>query len=269
MRDIKKYTWFILIISIFLLSSCEVLENNNYTINPLDSKIDFRIIESYPNYEKPSQPQIYLQLKTEKKYPCMNYEIITNYQIKNRIITLEIPGIEEPNICLTAFGPAAGSIKLGNLSGIYELKINNNNNFSDSYNLLINDSLIILDGKETADTKPLINFYWRHPKNSFAYTCNIFQADSSLCKKFIDTLKTVINITEFKFPDYAVVPYAALGPGNSYDINARYFYYESENEFDKIEEVMKVFKQNYFPNDEGVSLTVINWLNKKIESRLL
>ena len=56
-----------------------------------------------------------------------------------------------------------------------------------------------------------------------------------------------------------------------YDIdkNKAFVYYESEEEFDKIQEVMKSYKQTYFPNDDGVGLTIINWMNKKFHSSLL
>ena len=72
-----------------------------------------------------------------------------------------------PDVCLTVFGPANGRIKLGKLSGIFEIEIRNEN-FNDEYNLLITDLLIILDGNETSNTKSIISFLWRYPKNSFA-----------------------------------------------------------------------------------------------------
>jgi len=91
-------------------------------------------------------------------------------------------------------------------------------------------------------------------------------SDSSLCGIFIDTLKSVITLSEFNFSDFAKIPYPTSSQGHYYDANARYFYYESEEEFDKIQEVMKSYKQTYFPNDDGVGLTIMSWMNKKFHS---
>ena len=261
-------------IGLFLLlavTACELLEPSGKSIQPLDSKIDFAVVESYPNYDKPSKPLIYLMMKTEKSYPCMNYYIATDFQQRGNEITVDVLGIGLDNICLTAFGPAGASIELDNLKGAYKLSfVNRLNNFTDSYNLIINDSLIMVDGKESKNTKPLYNFYWRHPENSFAYICNMQTAeDSLLCERFIDTLKSVINLKEFTFPAIGVNPYFPLTENTGNNVSAKYFYYENETDFDKIGDVMKAFFQKNVPPDSGFGISVINWLNKKIESRLL
>lgn len=265
-----KYSLKILfvIITAITFSSCDILDSDGSSISPLDSKINFKVIESYDNYETVSSPEIFVELISEKIYGCSNYGIVTNYKIGDKTIDINILGIDKPGVCLTALGPATGRIKLGELSGIYEIKIRGDG-FADNYNLLISDSLIILDGKETPNTNPLIHFLYRYPKNSFAYLCGTTLSDTSICEGFIDTLGSVINITEFNFSDIAEIPYPSSSQGHYYDANAKYFYYESEEEFDKIKEVMKSYKQTYFPNDNGVGLTIINWMNKKIHSWLL
>ncbi len=261
-------------IGLFLLlavTACELLEPSGKSIQPLDSKIDFAVVESYPNYYKPSKPLIYLMMKTEKSYPCMNYYIATDFQRRGNEITVNVFGIGLDNVCATAFGPAGISIELGNLKGAYKLSfVNRTNNFEDSYNLIINDSLIIVDGKESENTKPLYDFYWRHPENSFACICNMQTPEaSSLCEKFIDTLKSVINLKEFTFPAIGANPYFPLTENTGNNVSAKYFYYDSETDFDKIGDVMKAFFQNNVPPDSGFEISVINWLNKKIESWLL
>ncbi len=258
---------FIIIIALTLITvtACEILEPSNKKLLPIDSKIDFRVIETYPNYYEPSNPEITLEMRTEKIYGCLNHYIVSNLKKNGNEINVELVGIGVDNICFTALGPANGSVNLGSISGSYKLNIfSADHSFSDTYNLIVNDSSIIIKGKESVNTKPLINFYWRHPENSFAYKCIITDADSSLCDKFIDTLKTVITLSEFKFPDTGKNPYElVLGKKN-----LRCFYYKDEKDFDKITEVMKSFKQKYFPGGE-VSLIIINWLNKSIQSSLL
>jgi len=86
----------------------------------------------------------------------------------------------------------------------------------------------------------------------------------------LDTLKSVIDITEFKFSDIAENPYPPAGNGNQYNAEPRFFYYESEEDFAKIENVMLGFKQDYFPEGgSGIGLQIVNWMNKRIRSWLL
>jgi len=259
----------LLVLLIFLtFSSCDILDSDSSTLSPLDTKIDFKVIESYDNYETVSTPKIFIYLVSEKIYGCSNYSIVTNFNIYDKTIEVNILGIDKPNICLTSLGPAGGRINLGEISGISEIKFIGPG-FEDKYNLLISDSLIILDGKETSNTKPLINFAYRYPKNSFEYLCGTTLADTSLCQHFIDTLKSVIDLTEFHFTDIAEIPYSKSSQGYYYNANSRFFFYKNESDFNKIENVMKSFKESYFPTDNGVGLSIINWMNKKFYSWLL
>ncbi len=191
MKNIFKY---ILTFTITFFSSCDILDSDGSLISPLDSKVNFKVIESFDNYESVSIPQIFIELQTEKIYGCYNYRIKTDYKVNDRSIEVDIIGIDKSRSCATALGPAKDRIKLGQLTGVYGIKMSYNN-FDDKYNLLISDSLIILDGRETSNTKPLIHFVYRYPKNSFAYLCGTNLSDSSVCSNFIDTLKSVINLT--------------------------------------------------------------------------
>lgn len=263
--NLTKYI--LLIISALSLSGCGILDDDGSSLSPLDSRIIFKVIESYDTYDAVSAPQMFVELQTEKIYGCFNFGIKAISKIEQKSIVIDILGIYKPGVCLTALGPATGRVKLGHLNGIYEIKFSYRN-FSDKYNLLISDSLIILDGKETQNTKPSINFAYRYPKNSFAYYCGTSLQNSFVCQDFIDTLSSVINITEFQFSPIAEIPYPNFNYGYSYDAPVRFFYYESEAEFDKIEEVMRNFKQDHF-SEGGVTISIISWMNKKVRSWLL
>lgn len=80
---------------------------------------------------------------------------------------------------------------------------------------------------------------------------------------------SVIDIPEFYFSDIAEIPYTLSSQGHYYDAKARYFYYKTEEEFDKIQEVMKSYKHTHFPDDNGIGLSVVNWMDKKFYSWLL
>lgn len=257
-----------IIISFIFLTSCDILDSNSRKITPLDSRINFKVVQSFDNYESVSTPQIFIEMQTEKIYGCVNYNIITDHKVKNKSIIIDITGIDKSGICLTALGPATERIKLGAISGIFELEINNNN-FSNKYNLLISDSLIVVDGNETPNTKPLIKYLWSYPKNSFVFLCGTTLSHTSLCDKFIDTLKSVIELQEFSFSEFAEIPYPKSSQGSHYNADARYFYYKSEEDFDKITDVMRSFKKSYFFDEGGDGLWIISWINKNIRSWLL
>lgn len=260
-----RYRNIILIVSIVFTVSCDVIDNDFDSVTPLDSKVEFKVVESYDYYETIAPPQIFIEMITEKIYPCSNYGITTDHTIGNKSIDIEIIGIYKPGVCLTALGPARASIKLGEISGVYEIMIHGKG-FTDEYNLLISDSLIILDGNETPNTKHSTDFMYRYPKNSFAYLCGTTISHTMICQDFIDTLKSVINISEFHFSDIAEIPYPTSSQGYYYNADARFFYYESGDDFEKISDVMKTFKQNHFPDDNGIGLSVINWMNIRIYS---
>ena len=260
----------ILTVIIILIPSCDILDSSSSskTISQLDSKILFKAVESYELLDAISIPQIFIEMTTEKIYGCYNYRIVTSWKIEDKSIIINIIGIYKPHNCLMALGPANGRVKLGKISGNFEIKFKQSG-FCDSYNLLISDSLIVLDGEETPNTAPLFYSSWRFPEKSFVYLCGTTLSDTTICSDFLDTLKTVIPLTEFEFPDFAEIPYPQASQGHYYDADARYFYYESEEDFDEIQEVLRSYKYDHFPDNNGIGLSIINWMNERIYSWLL
>jgi len=261
MEGIFKLSCVLLFIT---LTSCDILEDSSATIAPLDSKINFKVIESYDRYETVSAPEIFIEMQTEKIYPCYNYGIANRIRIEDRKLIVDIVGIAKSSVCATALGPANARIKLGYITGVYGIEFNGDN-FNDKYNLLISDSLIILDGKETPNTNPSVYFMYRYPKNSFAYIWNRGTSDSLICLGFMDTLKSVISLNEFSFSNLAEIPY--FHKPSQYE-SVTYYYYDSESDFNKISSVMANYKQAHFPNDE-VYISIYSWMNKKIYSWML
>ena len=54
------------IISVISFSSCDILDNDGSSISPLDSKINFKVIESYDDYEVASTPLFFSNYKQKK-----------------------------------------------------------------------------------------------------------------------------------------------------------------------------------------------------------
>jgi len=251
-----------------LSSGCNISHKTHLGQEPINGKIQFSISESYEKYDVPSTPQIILSLKTEKIYGCMNYQIANTSTIKNGTVDVRISGVIIPEICLTALGPATAETRLDLPNGNYKL-ILHSGNFSNSYNLSIADRSISIDQSTYSETQPLYRLYWRYPPNSFVYMCGTLLQDSTISTDFLDTLKSKIDLQEFVFPDSGKVPYPTASDGHYYDMPAKYFYYKSETDFDKIGNIMKDYKAKYLSNKTGYGISIVSWMNKSFYSWLL
>ena len=56
--------------------------------------------------------------------------------------------------------------------------------------------------------------------------------------------------------------------GHHYDMPAKYFFYEKDEDFDKAGEILKSYTQNVIAQYSGVGISLINWKNKKYLSWL-
>ena len=265
----RIYSGALIFLLLFVLNGCEYLSSDPvYKTLPIEGNLLFNFSESYENYNKPGIPVIYFNLKTEKEYGCVNYNISTEIRLSGNNLDVYIKGIQEPNICLTAIGPATSSSSLDIPAGNYKL-ILHDENFSDTYDFSVSDKSITIDQSNYTETKPMYRVNWRYPKNSFVYLCGSLTEDSSICNDFLDTLKSRISLQEFSFPDSGKIPYPTASQGHYYDMPARYFYYKDETDFNKIGEILKNYKDNYLQNKSGYGIQIINWFNKKFYSWLL
>ncbi len=266
---IKTYCSAIILLLLFLLNGCEYLSSDPVQNTlPIEGNLLFNFSESYENYNKASLPVLYFNLKTEKEYGCLNYNISTDIKLSGNNLDVFIKGIQGPNICLTAIGPAVSSTALDLPAGNYKLTLHAEY-FSDTYDFSVSDKSITIDQSNYTETKPMYRVNWRYPQNSFVYMCGTLTEDSSICNDFLDTLKSKINLQEFTFPDSGKIPYPTTSAGHYYDMPARYFYYKDETDFNKIGEILKDYKNKYLQNKKGYGIQIVNWLNKYLYSWLL
>ena len=260
--------YFPIITLVILLLGCDITESDPPG-GLIDSRIDFKFVESYSGHDTISIPEIFVRMETEKIYPHCNYDIELSWQVNGNNIEIDLIGIHIPPIGFTMSGPARGVINLGRISGEFNVTFRERK-FENEYELIISDSLITVDGIETDHTKPIFTSIFRYPENSFVYFSGTTLTDTFICADFIDTLKSVIDIIEFSFSDIAEIPYLTSNQGHQYNAPVRYFFYESENDFEKIEEVMRAYKLDHFPIENvGVHLSITNWMNRKVRSWLL
>lgn len=256
----------ILIVIAVFYSGC-INDNNIQKVHPLDGKLIIEPKEDYENYGVISPPSIFIALRTEKIYGCVNYGISASLSVERGVVEIFINGILEPEICLTAIGPAVTRIKTDLTAGTYKLIIRSKD-FVDEYTLVISNAFIRLEGDSTINTSFRYRMFHRYPEKSFVYLCGTTLQDSSLCRKFIDTVRSVITLQPYEFPETGVIPYPLRSDGHYFDMPAQYYLYNSENDFDRINGIMKSFKEAHIKNS-GTGISVTNWMNKSFYSWLL
>ena len=256
---------FVAIISIIFLQNCNTVEPKTNT--RIDSKIILKFYESYPviNDKEIGVPQIYLSLFTEKLYPCCNYRLKLQKTINGNYINIRIYNVIEPNICMTAFGPALEVLPLDLQNGEYNLRIYSNQ-VVDNYIVTISDEKISVKERSSKNSYSIYDTYYRFPQNTFVYMCGTLVSTKYIYDDFLDTLKSKIKLQEYSFPDGIQKPYPDSMGGHYYEKTAKYFKYETEEDFDKIGNIMNAYTKNHSNDMFGVSIVVTNWLNKSFYS---
>lgn len=267
-----KISILFLFLSFLPLSQCGIIfgpESPGFTVLPIDGKIDFSIVEDYEDYEAIGEPFIKLSMVTEKHYGCLGYSINANINIVGNNVIVRIFGIKTPlgAACATAIGPAQFFDKLNLGGGEYDLLFYYKDNV-DRYFLTVTDSSIQIKQDESEIMLLEQEIYWRYPENSFAYFFSTRNDSVWLYEDFLDTLTTSLSLSEFQFPDYGQNSYqVAYWRYNTIDFPPRFFKYEQETEFEKVGEILKSYTENVIGNSSSVSLTLINWKNRRFTAR--
>ena len=235
------------------LGSCNITRPHN-----MDNagKIIFTIKEVHFSSDD-QEPELYLFLQTENDYSCCNFRINTDFLVQGNDIVIDILGVELPgDVCLTAIGPARANIPLYLSNDTYSLKITYQG-IRDKYTIINTDSSIICNGASTIRTEPDIRLFWKYPEKSFALFYGSSLQDSAISEVFIDTLNQVLTLREFTFPDSGTWPYPSSSSGHAWDMPAKYYFYENENDYGRIEGIIRSFKQSHEPG----SISTFNWRN--------
>ena len=261
---IKIPVFSMFIISLIVFLGCGIL-NFPKVLKPIEGNIMFRIHEGYEHYDSIGEPGIMLSMETKKIYPCCNWLIKSGIAIHGNKILIYISGIYVPKICLTALGPATSESSLDISNGEYLLEFPFGP-VTDIYNLIITNSYIKVTKVESHFTEPEFNLYRRYPSNSFVYLCGTTTETSWICEDFLDTLLNRITLEEFQFPDSGRICYPCSSGGCYYEMPAKYFYYENEEDFEQAGEILKSYTVDVLGQYSGVEISLINWKNEKYYS---
>ena len=249
--------------SAFLITHCSVSD-----LLPVEGKIFFRVSEIHRSYNCNCAPDITLVMQTEKTYGCVNYQIKTEIFRSGGQLEVKISGIEPPEgYCLTALGPATARQTLDLPEGAYSLNLSYNYAI-DRYHLIVREDSLQIVSTVSSFSQPEFGVYWRYPRNSFVYCCGTMTETSWICDDFLSRLLAEVNLDEFTFPDYGEIPYPRSSQGHYYDAPARYFRYQSEEDFDRAGEILKSYAEAVTSNYQGIGLTLTNWKGRYFYSSL-
>lgn len=251
-----------------LLISCDSFDSSDGSVSPLDSRIKFSVGEDHDSPCDNCEPSIVLRMVTEKTYGCCNYRIETGVFVTRRAVYVSLEGIYKPSICLTAIGPAS-SVRYMQLSpGTYSLNFLHDDRV-ETYELVITDDAIRIDGEGSFLTEPEARLTWRYPPKSFAYLCGSTIETSWICDDFADSLLSTGLFSEFSFPDSGEIPYWRSTGGYYYNMPGRYFLYESEADFDTAGAVLERYAKEVTSQYIGNGITLRNWKDRWFVSWML
>ncbi|RMH93479.1 MAG: hypothetical protein D6681_13635 [Calditrichaeota bacterium] len=249
---------------------CDLLDGGIDSIDqeqlePLEGGINFSVREFHPGYQENVAPEIFLFAATEKIFPCFNYYLHSEIVTLGNTILVAIQGAKKPDICLTALGPARMQEPLELSPGVYHL-VWKYRDATDVYQLEITDTSIVVSGDSGSFTRPEFHTFWRYPPNSFALVCGTTPEFPTIRDEFVDTLLSVVSLREFQFPRGGVIPYPTRSSGHYIDLPARYFYYDTEADYDRAGEVLRDFSRRRIRPGSGVSIYLVNWKNRWFRS---
>lgn len=260
---IKRYGLLLSVISFSIFLGCDILDPEKRELKPIEGNIIFNIQEGYQQQDAVSKPDIILKMVTEKIYLHFNHSIIADQFLGEDWILTDLQGISIPLILAPALGPARYSsfldIPVGEYSVYFSYMC-----VTDRYLLTVTDSYIKVTEDAAQFTHPEFNLFWRYPPNSFVYLCRTTDETAWIVEDFLDTLLGQINLERFQFPDTGEIPY----PRSYTNTIARYFFYENEEDFDRAGEILESYTQDVIVHHPGVSISLINWKNKRHLSRL-
>ena len=237
-------------------------------LDPIEGRVRFRLIEWHDCSRSYCDPSIYLQMYTEKIYPCCNYPLESDVSVAHGIVSVRLDGVYKPGVCKTMPGPARGGHILELEPGEYGLRFSLGCD-TDYYELTITEEALSVRQRRSNFMEPVSQLYWRYPHESMCYLCGTPTEKSWICDAFLDSLMATGRFVEFSFPDSGQIPYPKASDGHYYDMPGRYFRYTSEADFDTAGAVLERYSHEVISQHGGVGISLWNWRNGRYFSWLM
>jgi hypothetical protein len=260
--------WQSLVVLVFGLAQLSCKDLGVGVSTTVDGRVIVGLFEGYAVSGGPSEPKILLTMRTERIYGCCNFSILADVETGPRIITVTLQGIYEPEICLTALGPATYQTILPLSLGTYQL-VMINGGACDKHTVEVTASSIRLTPGTSTVSSVLTPLSWRIPVRSFAYVCGTTVETAWIYNDFRDSLLKISSLREFSFPDSGQIPYPTSSSGHWQDNPAKYFTYATEADYDSAGALLKRYTHQVIGNKQGIGIYLTNWRNIQFMSWVL
>jgi hypothetical protein len=270
----KKAYLISVFISLVYFFGCEITtRSQSEDIIPLNGKVRVLIEEVHLSSQLVRQPgdiQVYsppsgtpspvILLETEQMYPSFGYGIRLDVSVTGERIDLTIYGVD-PSRAEQAdhSSPARSVVDLGLESGRFDLFIHTPRGM-DTYDLAITSDRIILEPVQTNHTEPVERFIWRYPPLSMGLFGNSHDTTGELFEEFDAMLLNELSLQPFHEPAEGVWPYFRYVPKEQFPFR-RYYTYSNESDFQRIQELLINFGDEYMQHIDGAMLHIRNWQN--------
>lgn len=263
-KSLRMGSW---VIGLLLAAGCSdlAMENEEADLTLLEKGVNFKVWETHDQSHHMNasvEPYIRLDMKTEEIYPCLNYRLVSELSQKTSGFDIDIYGVDESGVCLTALGPATNGFPLEASPGEYTLTFNH---WGDSYRyqLTVTDSALKVKQSSPSFVEPQMNLFWRYPENSFTYLCRSVPENRWMCEEFEQMLTDSLEIDSFTFPDFGTQPYPS--DEEHYDI-ARYYHFPEESVFLEAGQMLESYADSVLTEEDEALLSVISWKNQGFRS---
>ena len=136
------------ILALVALHTCSIVD-----AGPRAGDLTFEVREVDYWWPGPAK-QIVLLVQGDDEYPCMNYQLESDLRVQGNSIRVTMSGaIKEPEVCLTAIGPAIYRTALGIENGSYELEFVRQG-VTDRYAITVTPVVIEITTLESHFTRP-------------------------------------------------------------------------------------------------------------------
>ncbi len=252
----------LILLAVLLFSAAGCSKVN---LEPLEGGVAFGVAENYDPPSDSGYPRIELSMSTDKVYPDIRRSIAADVRSIGSLVTVDIRGIQCPDVLFQVPGPAASDWPLNLDDGMYLCQLTYGWD-SDWYVLKVTDSYLRVSAVEGSFTQTASGLYWRHPVNSFAYICGTTDEDTWVYDDFLDSLRSRVNLTEFSFPDSGEIPYPCSSAGHYRDMPARYFRYQDDAVYEAAGRVLEEYAKNVLGQRTGDGIMLIDWKNRLYHS---
>ena len=244
----------------------EVLNDSDYSEyiieNSIDTEVNFMAEEIYSTNEI-QEPALKLKLISFEIFPCVNYILSTTEFKEGNELIIRFNEIIEPEICLTAPGPAISYIDLPqNTNKVTFI----NGNTIDKYSIDINEQKISVTLIENNFTTSLYEKTFRIPENSFAYVCGTNTNNTNIYTDFSAIIEQNPDFIEFEFEGDGRIPYPETTDGNWVNHPSKYYKYTDSVEFNSLAEILNDYSSQNIEENSGVTISIYGWNNNKFYS---